>query len=69
VAGHRVAILPVTNMSFDVLEQTLRRLPLTELYLGTDVSSGYPQRGGIDARKIRQLRDFVDSLNLEDTHG
>lgn len=69
VAGHRVAILPVTNMSFDVLEQTLRRLPLTELYLGTDVSSSYPQRGGIDARKIRQLRSFVDSLDLENSHG
>ena len=69
VGGTRVAILPVTNMSFDVLEQTLQRLPLTELYLGRDVSSGYPQRGGIDARKIRQLSDFVDSLNLEDSHG
>ena len=63
VAGDKVAVLAVTNMSFDVLGETLSRLPLTEIYLGSDVSGGRPERGGIDARKIRRLRDFVDSLN------
>ena len=60
--GDKVAILAVTNMSFDVLGETLERLPLTEIYVGSGMGSSRPQRGHIDAQKVRLLRNFVDGL-------